>query len=301
MLQPAFQFRVKFYVTDPSRLQEEYTRYQFYLQIRRDIIQGKLACPLNTSCLLASYTVQGKPILHPTSVQPRFQYSLHTAELGDYNPIEHVNGYLGALQLLNEQTDETERRISELHKLHRGQLPADAEYNYLEHAKKLYMYGVDLHRAIDSTGKEIQLGVTSVGLVVFQNNVRINVFSWSKMVKISFKRKDFFIQLRREPVSTLLLSVISLTYFIVFCRAKAMIPCSVSAWAHTRMLRLYGNRASNITRSFVWNVLIVYQDFFHCHSVQSSTIPDAPSYRLSRRVNNEAESRKCSSGRQANG
>lgn len=123
-----------------------------------------------------------------------------TAELGDYNSIDHVNGYLSSMQLLNEQNEGVESRISELHKLHRGQLPADAEYNYLEHAKKLYMYGVDLHKATDSTGKEIQLGVTSVGLVVFQNNVRINVFSWSKMVKISFKRKEFFIQLRREPV-----------------------------------------------------------------------------------------------------
>lgn len=123
------------------------------------------------------------------------------AELGDYNPLEHLNGYLSSLRLLAEQTEEAERRISELHKLHRGQLPADAEYNYLEHAKKLYMYGVDLHKATDSTGKEISLGVTSIGLVVFQNNVRMNVFSWSKMVKISFKRKEFFIQLRREPVS----------------------------------------------------------------------------------------------------
>lgn len=167
------------------------------------------------------------------------------------------------------------------------------------------MYGVDLHRAIDSTGKEIQLGVTSVGLVVFQNNVRINVFSWSKMVKISFKRKDFFIQLRREPVSTYLLfdyiRFMIQTYLIAFCRVKAMIHCSASAWARTRMLRLYGNRALNITRSFGWNVQYVCQDFFHCRLVRSSTIPGAPNCKRSRRVNNEAKSQKCSSDRQANG
>ncbi|PSN43489.1 Tyrosine-protein phosphatase non-receptor type 4 [Blattella germanica] len=81
----------------------------------------------------------------------------------------------------------------------RGQTPADAEFNFLDHAKRLDMYGVDLHRARDTTNKDIHLGVTSVGLVVFQNNVRINTFSWSKIVKISFKRKQFFIQLRREP------------------------------------------------------------------------------------------------------
>lgn len=176
---PLLEFRVKFFVSDPSRLQEEYTRYQFYLQIKRDIFHGKLPCSLNTQCLLASYTVQ--------------------SELGDFNQIDHKLGYLRSMQLLSEQNEEAERRISELHKLHRGQLPADAEYNYLEHAKRLDFYGIDLHRATDSTGKELQLGVSSVGLLIFQYSVRLNTFSWSKMVKVSFKRKDFFIQLRREP------------------------------------------------------------------------------------------------------
>ncbi|XP_076243918.1 protein tyrosine phosphatase Meg isoform X2 [Calliopsis andreniformis] len=173
-----FYFKVKFYVSDPSKLQEEYTRYQFYLQIRRDILQGKLQLPPSTACLIASYTVQ--------------------SELGDYHPEEHGPGYLSRLQLIPGQTEEMEKKIAELHKLHKGQLPADAEFNFLDHAKRLDMYGVELHKARDSTNKEIQLGVTSIGLVVFQNGIKINVFSWSKIVKISFKRKQFFIQLRRE-------------------------------------------------------------------------------------------------------
>lgn len=173
-----FYFRVKFYVSDPSKLQEEYTRYQFYLQIRRDILQGKLQLSPSTACLIASYTVQ--------------------SELGDYHPEEHGPGYLSRLQLIPGQTEEMEKKIAELHKLHKGQLPADAEFNFLDHAKRLDMYGVELHKARDSTNKEIQLGVTSIGLVVFQNGIKINVFSWSKIVKISFKRKQFFIQLRRE-------------------------------------------------------------------------------------------------------
>lgn len=173
------EFRVKFYVSDPSRLQEEYTRYQFYLQVKRNILLGRLPCSVNTQCLLASYTVQ--------------------SELGDFNPSEHQTGYLSDMQLLVEQTPDAERKISELHKLHRGQLPADAEYNYLEHAKRLDLYGIDLHKATDSNGKDLQLGVSAVGLLVFQNGLRTNTFSWSKMVKVSFKRKDFFIQLRREP------------------------------------------------------------------------------------------------------
>lgn len=113
--------------------------------------------------------------------------------------MEHTEGYLSDLQLLVDQTEETERQISELHKLHRGQLPSDAEANYLEHAKRLDQYGIDFHGATDSSGKDIMLGVSSIGLLVYQNNLRINTFSWSKMTKVSFKRKEFFIQLRREP------------------------------------------------------------------------------------------------------
>lgn len=122
-----------------------------------------------------------------------------SAELGDFNSVEHTEGYLNDLQLLVDQNEETERQIAELHKLHRGQLPADAECNFLEHAKRLEQYGIDFHSATDSSGKDIQLGVSSIGLLVYQNNLRVNTFSWSKMTKVSFKRKEFFIQLRREP------------------------------------------------------------------------------------------------------
>ncbi|XP_075237521.1 protein tyrosine phosphatase Meg isoform X2 [Lycorma delicatula] len=173
-----FYFRVKFYVSDPSKLQEEYTRYHFYLQVRKDILQGRLIIPPSTACLLASYVIQ--------------------SELGDYQPDEHGPKYLSGMKLFPGQTEEMEKKIAELHKLHKGQTPADAEFNFLDHAKRLEMYGVDLHRARDSANKDLQLGVTSVGLVVFQNGVKINTFSWGKIVKISFKRKQFFIQLRRE-------------------------------------------------------------------------------------------------------
>ncbi|KAF7266559.1 tyrosine-protein phosphatase non-receptor type 4-like [Rhynchophorus ferrugineus] len=172
-------FRVKFYVSDPSKLQEEYTRYQLYLQLRSDIFEEKLYLPPPTAILLASYTVQ--------------------SELGDFIPEEHKPGYLSHLQLVPNQNEEIESKISELHKLHKGQTPAMAESNFLEHARRLDMYGIELHNAKDNLNKAIQLGVTHIGLVVFHNNIKINTFSWSKIMKISFKRKQFFIQLRREP------------------------------------------------------------------------------------------------------
>ena len=104
----------------------------------------------------------------------------------------------GSLPEVPLPPEEIDRRITELHKLHRNQSPAEAELNFLEHAKRLETYGISLHSGKDSSGRDIQLGVTSAGLVVFQNSLKINTFSWSKIVKISFKRKQFFIQLRKE-------------------------------------------------------------------------------------------------------
>ncbi|XP_070565918.1 tyrosine-protein phosphatase non-receptor type 4-like isoform X4 [Ptychodera flava] len=204
-----FYFRVKFFVSDPSKLQEEYTRYQYVLQLKKDILEGRLLCSYHTGALLASYSVQ--------------------AETGDYDPEEHKPGYLVDMRFIPNQTEDFEKEVAELHKKHVGQTPADAEYNYLDKAKRLEMYGVDLHYArvristdmdvlleilglgsrallnvdfADQSNIEIQLGVTSAGLVVFQNNMKINTFSWAKIVKISFKRRQFFIQLRRELSDT---------------------------------------------------------------------------------------------------
>ncbi len=181
-------FRVKFYVTDPSRLKEELTRYNFYMQVKKDICEGRLSVPLGTVCLLTSYVVQ--------------------STLGDFDPNSCGSSYLKPFYDLRKHChgqlehdlpdDEMDRRIAELHKLHKHQSPAEAEMNFLEHAKRLEMYGIALHPGKDSHGRGIMLGVTCIGLVVFQNMIKINTFSWSKIVKISFKRKQFFIQLRRE-------------------------------------------------------------------------------------------------------
>ncbi|XP_071513326.1 tyrosine-protein phosphatase non-receptor type 4 isoform X3 [Panulirus ornatus] len=175
---PVLYFRVKFWVSDPGKLTEEYTRYHVFLQLRRDIMEGRLLTQPSTAALLASYALQ--------------------SELGDYSLEEHGNSYLTDMKLVPNQTEELEKKIVELHKLHKGQTPADAEFNFLDHAKRLDLYGVDLHKARDSTNREIHLGVTAIGLVVFQNGIKMNTFSWAKIIKISFKRKQFFIQLRRE-------------------------------------------------------------------------------------------------------
>ncbi|XP_048390229.1 tyrosine-protein phosphatase non-receptor type 4 isoform X1 [Stegostoma tigrinum] len=171
-------FRVKFFVTDLNKLQEEYTRYQYFLQLKQDILSGRLPCPYNIAALLASYSVQ--------------------SELGDYNISEHLPGYLADYSFISNQPQDFEKEIAKLHQQHRGLSPAESEFNYLNTARSLELYGVELHYARDQSNTEIMIGVLSSGIVIYKGRVRINYFPWLKIVKISFKCKQFFIQLRRE-------------------------------------------------------------------------------------------------------
>ncbi|XP_054464521.1 band 4.1-like protein 1 [Anoplopoma fimbria] len=171
-----FGFSVKFYPPDPSVLIEDITRYYLCLQLRDDILSGRLPCSFVTHALLGSYTVQ--------------------AELGDYEPEEHGPDYVNDFRFAPNQTRELEERVMELHRNYRGMSPADAEVNFLENAKKLSMYGVDLHHAKDSEGIDIMLGVSANGLLIYRDRLRINRFAWPKILKISYKRSNFYIKIR---------------------------------------------------------------------------------------------------------
>lgn len=183
--EPVFNFEVKFYPPEPKFLQEEITRYLLTLQLRHDIMDGKLPCTFVTHALLGSFTVQ--------------------AELGDYdeinNGINRSDGfanfdYLEGFCFAPNQTTELLAAIADCHKDHKGQSPAEAEMHYLENAVKLAMYGVDLHNAKDSDGVDILIGVSASGLLVFRDHLRINRFAWPKILKISYKRNHFYLKLR---------------------------------------------------------------------------------------------------------
>uniref|UniRef100_A0A8C3TIC9 Erythrocyte membrane protein band 4.1 like 3 n=1 Tax=Chelydra serpentina TaxID=8475 RepID=A0A8C3TIC9_CHESE len=171
-----FSFNVKFYPPDPSQLSEDITRYYLCLQLRDDIVSGRLPCSFVTLALLGSYTVQ--------------------SELGDYDPDEYGSDYVSEFQFAPNHTKELEDKVIELHKSHRGMTPAEAEMHFLENAKKLSMYGVDLHHAKDSEGVEIMLGVCASGLLIYRDRLRINRFAWPKVLKISYKRNNFYIKIR---------------------------------------------------------------------------------------------------------
>ncbi|XP_057684627.1 protein 4.1 isoform X1 [Corythoichthys intestinalis] len=175
-----FTFNVKFYPPDPAQLSEDITRYYLCLQLRKDILQGRLPCSFVTLALLGSYALQ--------------------SELGEYDPEVHGSEYAKEMKMANGQTKELEEKMMELHHTYRSMTPAQADLMFLENAKKLSMYGVDLHQAKDLDGVDIMLGVCSNGLMVYKDKLRINRFPWPKVLKVSYKRSSFFIKIRPSEV-----------------------------------------------------------------------------------------------------
>ncbi|KAM9776453.1 protein 4.1 isoform 2-T2 [Syngnathus typhle] len=175
-----FTFNVKFYPPDPAQLSEDITRYYLCLQLRKDILQGRLPCSFVTLALLGSYALQ--------------------SELGEYDPEVHAADYAKEMKMVKGQSKELEDKMMELHRTYRSMSPAQADMMFLENAKKLSMYGVDLHPAKDLDGVDIMLGVCANGLMVYKDKLRINRFPWPKVLKVSYKRSSFFIKIRPSEV-----------------------------------------------------------------------------------------------------
>ncbi|EGK97613.1 AGAP001287-PC [Anopheles gambiae str. PEST] len=179
LVEPVLRFCVKFYTPDPLQLEEEYTRYLFCLQVKRDLATGSLQCNDNTAALMASYIVQ--------------------ASCGDYAAEDYPDHtYLSSYRFVPQQDHTMQRRIMENHKKHVGQSPAEADLNLLETARRCELYGMKMHPAKDHDGVPLNLAVAHMGIAVFQGITRINTFSWAKIRKISFKRKRFLIKLHPE-------------------------------------------------------------------------------------------------------
>ncbi|XP_025423092.1 FERM domain-containing protein 5 isoform X2 [Sipha flava] len=169
-----FSFRVKFYPPNPFRLKEDITRYQIYLQLKRDLLHGRLYCNTSEAALLGAYILQ--------------------AELGDFNPEEHIDNYVNELKILLKQTLQLEEKIMEIHKNDlKGKTAAEVETLFLKKACVLDTYGVDPHAVKDQRGNQLYLGINHTGILTFQGSKKMNHFSWSQVQKINFEGKMFII------------------------------------------------------------------------------------------------------------
>ncbi|XP_035773049.1 hornerin-like isoform X2 [Anopheles albimanus] len=177
-------FGVKFYACDPCKLVEEITRYQLYLQVKQDILQGRLPVSFELAAELGAYVVQ--------------------AELGDYDPRKHPLGYVSEFRLLNNQTKEIECRIHELHIQLAGMSPSQAEFNYLDKVKWHDMYGVDLHPVLGEDSVEYFLGLTPGGIVVLRNKTTVAHYYWPRIAKVYYKGRYFMLRVcdKNNEVST---------------------------------------------------------------------------------------------------
>ncbi|KAM8781456.1 FERM domain-containing protein 5 isoform 2-T2 [Rhynchonycteris naso] len=174
--QPPFTmcFRVKFYPADPAALKEEITRYLVFLQIKRDLYHGRLLCKTSDAALLAAYILQ--------------------AEIGDYDPGKHPEGYSSKFQFFPKHSEKLERKIAEIHRTElSGQTPATSELNFLRKAQTLETYGVDPHPCKDVSGNAAFLAFTPSGFVVLQGNKRVHFIKWNEVTKLKFEGKTFYL------------------------------------------------------------------------------------------------------------
>ncbi|XP_053946833.1 hornerin isoform X1 [Anastrepha ludens] len=168
-------FGVKFYAADPCKLLEEITRYQLFLQVKQDVLQGRLPVAFELAAELGAFVVQ--------------------SELGDYDQRRHSKGYVSEFRLLPNQSSELETRVAELHQQLKGMSPATAELNYLDKVKWHDMYGVDLHPVLGEDSVEYFLGLTPSGIVVLRNKTTVAHYYWPRIAKVYYKGRYFMLRI----------------------------------------------------------------------------------------------------------
>uniref|UniRef100_A0A674INN4 Tyrosine-protein phosphatase non-receptor type 13 n=1 Tax=Terrapene triunguis TaxID=2587831 RepID=A0A674INN4_9SAUR len=179
-------FRIKFFVDDVSLIQHTLTCHQYYLQLRKDLLEERMHCDDETALLLASLALQ--------------------AEYGDYQAEVHgmsyfrLEHYLPARVMEKLDLSYVKEELPKLHSTYVGASEKETEIEFLKMCQRLTEYGVHFHRVLPEKKSQtgILLGVCSKGVLIFEvhNGVRTPVlrFPWRETKKISFSKKKITLQ-----------------------------------------------------------------------------------------------------------
>ncbi|XP_070707190.1 band 4.1-like protein 4 [Pempheris klunzingeri] len=160
-----FYFGVRFYVENPSKLKEETTRYQFYLQLRQDVRRGRLPCPPH--------------------LRPRLSALMLQAERGDYSEAEPSGS-------------EENQEVQHIYKTLSGVSRPQAQSLLLSLGSSLQMFGVSLFAAYGENQMEYFLGPAPVGVVVYKNKELMGKYLWQRITKLHFKDETFELRVARQ-------------------------------------------------------------------------------------------------------
>ncbi|XP_055449032.1 tyrosine-protein phosphatase non-receptor type 21 [Psammomys obesus] len=184
-LEPTVYFGVVFYVPSVAQLQQEITRYQYYLQLKKDILEGNLPCTLEQAIQLAGLAVQ--------------------ADFGDFDQYESQDflqkfalfpvGWLQDEKVLEEAT----KKVALLHQKYRGLTAPEAEMLYMQEVERMDGYGEESYPAKDSQGSDISIGACLDGIFVKHKNGRPPVvFRWHDIANMSHNRSFFALELANK-------------------------------------------------------------------------------------------------------
>ncbi|XP_063295860.1 tyrosine-protein phosphatase non-receptor type 21 isoform X1 [Pelobates fuscus] len=184
-LEPTVYFGVVYYVPSVSQLQQEITRYQYYLQLKKDVLEGKIPCTLDQAIHLAGLAVQ--------------------ADFGDYDQYESQDflqryALFPVAWLQDEKTlEESTQNVALLHQKLRGLSPSEAELLYMQEIERLECYGEESYPAKDSQGADLSIGACLTGIFVKHKNGKPPVvFRWLDIANMSHNKSFFTLELSNK-------------------------------------------------------------------------------------------------------
>lgn len=224
-------FRVKYYVENICLLQQQSTRHLYYLQLRKDVLEGGIYVHEETAMLLASYALQ--------------------AEVGDYNQNVHGSDYFVPEHYLPQRAiakltaSSIKKQLPSMHKTHTGLSDAQAEIEYLKEAQKLQEYGIIFNKVSkykkDKRGG-FSLGISVRGLIVYEERgiVKSPTFRhpWQNIKRMAFHRRRFYIEAHGDPETSKMV-----LYTCSYKKSRYLLKMCTSFYKFQMMM---GMRLSNL-------------------------------------------------------